>query len=129
MKLFEFFGHQNLDFYRKHPDDSAQEKSKDHEEHLSNDVFYYILDHDNLHKKHFFDTAKTIKTKHQKDENHSPNYWNKMVEDGCVDFYHKNKMKGDIKEIFNKEFRDELCQRLADHYHKDIVKDDYKIGR
>jgi hypothetical protein len=128
MKLFEFFGHQQLDFNRKHPDDSAQEKSKEHEDHLSNDVFWYIIDHDNLHKKHFFDVAKHVSTKHKKDEGHDPKYWKKMAEEGCVDFYHTHKMRGDINEIFNKEFRQELCQRLADHYHKDIIQDHYSLG-
>jgi hypothetical protein len=128
MKLFEFFGQQELDFYRSHPDDKKTDNRKEEQANLANEIFFHIIDHDKLHKKHFFDIARHVKEAHGKDDGHDPKYWMEMVKDGCVDFFHTHKMKGDIKELFNKDIRKELCQRLADHYHKDIAKDQYTLG-
>jgi len=128
MKLFEFFGHQDLNFHRQHPDDTGNANRDEEKENLTNEVFFHILDHDRLHKKHFFNVAKHVK-EHNKADGHDPKVWMEMVQDGCVDFFHQHKMKGDIKEIFSKDLRQELCQRLADHFHKDIAEDKYLLGK
>jgi hypothetical protein len=127
MKLYEFFGHQNLDFYKGEAEDKAHEEKKEKNTEMANDLFWYIVDHDNLHKEHFFHKANTIKEKFGKDEGHDPKIWEDMVNKGCVEFFHHHKMKGDIKELFDQDLRDELCQRLADHYHKDIIDGSYKL--
>ena len=128
MKLFEFFGTQNRDFQRPHPDDKEKKDRQDEEQNLTNEVFFHIIDNDKLHKKHFFKVASHVRENHGKADGHDPKFWMDMVKDGCVDFFHHHKMKGDIKEVFNKEVRLELCQRLADHYHEDIAKDEYILG-
>jgi hypothetical protein len=128
MKLYEFFGHQNLDFYKgSDVEEEKNEKKKERNAHMIDDLFWFIVDHDKLHKEHFFKKADHIKEKFGKDEGHDPKIWEEMVKQGCVEFFHHHKMKGDIKELFDKEMRDELCQRLVDHYHKDIVDGSYKL--
>jgi hypothetical protein len=133
MKLFEFFGHQNLDFSPAFDHDDkkkASEKTHEQKDQMNNDVFWHIVDHDKLHKRHFFNVARHVKEKFGDDDNHDPKLWQDLVKDGCVDFYHKHKMKGDIKELFDQDFRTELCHKLADHYHKDITDDKhYKLGQ
>lgn len=132
MKLFEFFGKQNLDFSPAFNHDKKKDDPKVEKDNLCNEVFWHIIDggtDDILHKKHFMDIARQIKHNHSNDKGHDPKMWADMVKAGCVDFFHKHKMKGDIKEIFDEELRKDLCQKLVDHYHEDIVKDEYNLGK
>ena len=127
MKLYEFFGHQNLDFYKGSDQDNAHEEKKEENTQMADDLFWYIVDHDDLHKEHFFEKGNKIKAEHKNDESHNPKIWEDMAKKGCVEFFHHHKMKGDIKELFDKDLIEELCQRLADHYHKDIIGGSYKL--
>jgi hypothetical protein len=50
-----------------------------------------------------------------------------MVEKGCMEYYKHEKMKGLPKKLFPKELREELCEKLHDHYREGLLKDEYKI--
>ena len=43
--------------------------------------------------------------------------------------YHHKKLKERPAKVFTKEIRDDLCERLFDHYREDIIKGKYKIGQ
>jgi len=95
------------------------------------ELFWYILDHDKLHKDHFFPLAQKMKkdikaNKLNKDECMSS--LTPMVEKGCMEFYHANKMVGKPGKLFPKEMRYDICERLFDHYCDGIKKNEYELG-
>jgi hypothetical protein len=51
-----------------------------------------------------------------------------MVEKGCKEYYAKNKMSGRLGKVFPLELREEMCERLYDHYRDDVLQDKYKLG-
>jgi hypothetical protein len=122
MFLTEFFG-KSLDI--KPPSD------RDHDDQeIASEVFQFILDHDRLHKDYFHPLAKKIQRQQQnKKENKSQlvKEFMPMVEKGCKEFYHKNKLTGKLGKLFPLEMREELCDRLYDHYNDDIKRDKYKL--
>ena len=80
MLLNEFFG-KNID--------PVKDLNKDRKDkNIGDDLFWYIVDHDKLHKK----------------------------------------LKGHLGNVFSKELRQDMCERLLDHYREDIVNGKYKIG-
>jgi hypothetical protein len=52
-----------------------------------------------------------------------------IVNKGCMEFYSATKMKENPREIFTEEFREELCQKMAEHYTPDILKGVYNLGK
>jgi hypothetical protein len=104
MKLFEFFNQPHKI--------SEVEKSKLPE--LNEDeVFYNILDNDRLHKKYFFDLSKKIK---KCEPDRVIEVMMPMVSEGCRDYYQENKLTTKMEKCFPKDMREQLCQRLYDHY-------------
>jgi hypothetical protein len=95
-------------------------------------VFWFILDHNKLHKEHFHPLARKIKNHHKEDKLDKElmtKEFMPMVKKGCLEFYHTNKMTGKMGKLFPKEMLEDLCERLYDHYSDDIIKDrHYKIG-
>ena len=127
MKLYEFFGNLKHD---SRAEDDPKPLGKEEEDEIADQVFWYIIDHDDLHKKHFHPKAKEIKSAYEKDKKmsgHNWKIWLDMAKEGCLEFYKKHEMKGHPSDTFDKEFFIDLCKRLADHYHKDIVNGAYKI--
>lgn len=124
MKLFEFFG-KSIDV------DKSNSRSRD-DKGLADDIFWFIVDHDKLHKDYAIPLAKKI-AQHLKsnslDKESMVKEFKPMVNKGCMEFYSTNKMQGNIKTLFPKEMRDELSERLYDHYRDDIAKDQYKLGQ
>jgi hypothetical protein len=51
-----------------------------------------------------------------------------MVKQGCKEFYSDKKMLGKLGKIFPTGLREELCERLYEHFFEDIIKDRYSIG-
>jgi hypothetical protein len=97
----------------------------------TNEVFWYIIDHDRLHKDYFHPLAQKIKHDHENNKLDRADCIRKfmpMVEKGCMEFYHHHKMKQKPGKMFPKEMREDLCERLFDHYCDDIIKDKYKLG-
>jgi hypothetical protein len=124
MLLNEFFGKAiNLGH--------TADKDKDKHGKLADDAFWFILDHDRIHKEHFHTLAPKIKKSHSNsdaDKEKLVKEFMPMVERGCKEYYVNNKMKGKLGKLFPKEMRKDMCERLYDHYCEDIVKDSYKIG-
>lgn len=120
MILKEFFG--------KSIDPQKSIKNKDISDTIGDDLFWYILDHDKLHKDYFFPIAKKVKKLKECGPEMVLELYMPMVVKGCKEYYHAKKMEGRMSKCFPKELRETLCQRLHDHYHQDILKGKYKIG-
>lgn len=130
MKLYEFFGvpaHGD----EADPRDQLSGKTQDEEEKLSDELYWFILDDDQLNKEYFMPLAKQfakeIKNK-SFDRSTFVDKWMPMVNNGCMRFYKKNEMTEDPKDLFTKELRKGLCQRFAEQHHQDIEKDEYRLG-
>jgi hypothetical protein len=131
MKLYEFFSVASVKDHDPNLDQNRK-SSKEEREKLANDVFWFILDHDDLHKQHFLPIAQEIykeSTKGNVDRKKYKECWMPMVEQGCMSFYKKQKMKGNPNKVFTEEFCEDICERLAEHHIEDIVKGSYKLGK
>lgn len=128
MKLYEFFSVPSVEDSEKTPD----YKNQSERERLANDVYWFILDHDKLHKEHFMPIAQDIrkehKTKKEVDRKKYTECWAPMVEQGCMEFYHENHLQGDPKKLFDEDFVKSICERLAERHIEDVVKGEYKLG-
>jgi hypothetical protein len=106
------------------------QKERDDQD-IGNDLFWYIIDHDRLHKDFFHPLAVKVHQAHKKDTLEKEDIVKEflpMVKKGCMEFYEQNKLPGRPKDHFNKEFVKDMCERLYDHYKDDIVQGKYKIG-
>ena len=106
------------------------QQTKDSDRNRADDLYWFILDHNKLHKDHFYPVARKIKSglkknKVKKDE--CDMELKPMVEKGCMEYYQARKLSGKPAKLFPKELRDDMCNRLYDHYHEHIKKGDYKI--
>jgi hypothetical protein len=125
MKLFEFFGNIN---HNPNQDKDLDSKTpgKEEEQQLADDVFWYILDDNDLHKKYFMPISKELKIKYadtKDDDSRDWKVWLPLVNAGCMKFWKEHKIKQHPKDAFHKEFRRDVCKRLEDHYHEEIAKD------
>jgi len=130
MKLFEFFGNINHDVDRDKDRDS-QALTKEEEQEFSDNVFWYIIDEDDLHKKYFLPIAKDLKKKYDDttdDDSVDWKVWLPIVNAGCTKYYKDHKIDKHPKDAFQQKFRMELCKRLEDHFHQDIAKGEYNLG-
>ena len=129
MKLYEFFSVPSLE---NDQDGKSEKMSDSNRERLANDLYWYILDHDDLHKKHFMPIAKqieqTLRSTKKIDRDSVKEQWMPMVKEACLDYYKKHNMQGHPKKIFDEEFCKGLCERLSDQYIEDIRKGSYKLG-
>lgn len=131
MKLFEFFGRYDVEpktSENKDPNYMSQEE----EEHLLEEVFWHILEDDDLHKKYFMPIAKKLKdiydSESKEDDLNDWKVWIPMVNQGCREYFEKFDVKGDPKDVFHKKFRKSLCEKLVDHYIDDIKNGAYNLG-
>lgn len=121
MKLLEFFG-SAIKAGKKEEDKDLHRKSN------TDEVFWYIIDHDKLHKEFFHPMKDKIKKAHKDgklDREECIDCFMPMVHKGCMEYYHKYKMTGKPGKLFPKEMREDLCEMLYDHYAEDIVKGEY----
>jgi hypothetical protein len=131
MNLFEFFSVPSID---EHEDKKKGANPKDDTERqqLSDELFWYILDHDDIHKKHFLPIAKKIHDEYKKtkkiDRSKYQECWMPMVREACLEFHEKNKMFGHPNKVFDGELCKHLCKRLAERHIEDIKKGEYKLG-
>ena len=131
MKLFEFFSVPSVDEHndKKKGDnpDSDSERQR-----LANDLYWYILDHDSIHKEHFIPIAQKIEKEFKKDKKIDKSKyqecWMPMVKQACLEYHKKNKMHGNPKKVFDEDLCKHLCKRLADRFIEDIKKGEYKLG-
>lgn len=123
MLLNEFFGK---------PADIGKKMSKDQDDQkLGDELFWYIVDHDRLHKEFFHPLATKIKKQQdggKVDKEKTVLEFAPMVKKGCLEFFKSKKMKGHPEKIFNKELFKDMCEKLYDHYSQDIQKDQYTLG-
>jgi hypothetical protein len=131
MKLYEFFGTINLD-QNTDKDKDPLNHNREKEVELSNDIFNFILDDDLLHKKFFMPVAKSIllakNDKDPKTDSHDWKLWIPMTNAGCMNYYKEHDLKEHPTDVFTKEIRKDLCKKLANHFHEDIIKGKYKLG-
>lgn len=121
MLLKEFFSRPiEIDQNQKHRD--LQDPK------MHDDLFWYILDHDKLHKDYFFNIADKIKKLKECPMEMVEEMFMPMVVKGCKEYYADKKLEGKLGKVFSKELREEMCQRLYDHYKDDVKKDTYKLG-
>ena len=129
MKLYEFFSVPSIE---KDEQGKGEAKSDETREKLANDVYWHILDHDDIHKKHFLPIAremsKKFKSTKKLNRDEYTECWMPMVKEGCLDYHKEHKMKGHPGKVFDKEFCKEMCHKLAERYIEDIRKDEYKLG-
>jgi hypothetical protein len=132
MKLNEFFGNIKHDTDQDKNRD-PQSIGKEEEQELEDQIFWCILDDDDLHKKYFIPVAKELvrihKTDTKADDLVNWKTWMPMVNAGCMNFYKEEDLKKRPEDVFTKEMRVALCKRLTDHYHDDILKDSYNLGK
>ena len=124
MLLNEFFG-------RAIKAGKHQDKKHTDQDQENNDLFWYILDHDKLHKDYVIPLAQKIKKKQKEntlDKNASVKEFMPIVEKGCMEYYKHKKMNGKLGKIFPKKLREDLCEKLFDHFYDDIIKDSYNLG-
>lgn len=118
------------EFFSKPIDISANQKSREDTRNIKkDDLFWYILDHDKLHKDYFFPIAKKIKTLKECDANQILELYMPMVKKGCKEYYEYKKLNGKLGKLFPKDMREELCHRLHDHFFDDVKHDKYSIGK
>ena len=118
MLLNEFFGKVNAGDH--------ESKNKFNENQLVEDVFEYILNQDDLHKKYFLPAAQVVLVKKSKERD--PKVWENLVNQGCMKFYKEHKLIEDPHDLFNPKVRERLCREFAKHFHEDILKGEYRIG-
>jgi len=131
MKLMEFFGRKDLDLHGKSNDEDLVNQNKVSKDELSDTLYWFILDHDKLHKECFMPVAREIYINHKKKGFNKENYvkkWMPMVNKGCLEFYKHQKLKGAPNDIFTKEIRKDICHRLSEQHYEDIVKGEYKLS-
>jgi len=131
MNLFEFF---SVPSVKDHEDNKKGQAptSDDERRQLSDELFWYMLDHDDLHKKHVIPQLHKIKKDNKDlkkiDRSEYRECWMPMVREACLKFHKENKMSGHPSKIFDEEICKQLCRRLADRYIEDIKKGEYELG-
>lgn len=109
----------------------AMVKNNHDREQLGELMFWYILDNDQLHKQYFIPLARSayIKTHNEQfDQEEFCNSFMPMIKKGCTLYYHENQLEGHLRDIFTKDMRRSLCQRMAEYTYDDIVNGEYNLG-
>ena len=132
MKLLEFFGVPTNDENSSKPSaDDLTGKTQEEQEKIADELFWFMLDDDGLHKKYFIplaqELARQIKAETVNRREFVPK-WMPMVNQACLKFYKAKEMKDDPRDAFTFEMRKGLCRRLADHVYDDIEKGEYNLG-
>jgi hypothetical protein len=123
MLLNEFFGVYDAAGSKK--EDEKNKKTYEEAE-LADEIYEFILHNDKLHKEQFIPIAQKIHRNPTAE--HAKNIWLPLVNKGCMEFYHHNKMIEDPVSMFHKKFREDLCELLYNSFNKDILKGDFKLG-
>lgn len=124
MLLKEFFG--------KAIDIDKELAKTNNDQGFENDLFWFIIDHDKLHKDYFHPIAAKIHKLSKSDNLDKAELIKEflpMARKGCQEFYVSNKLPGHFEDNFSKELLKELCEKLYNHYANDIINDKhYMIG-
>ena len=118
-----------LEFFSKPIDISANQKDRDQKQAVKkDDLFWYILDHDKLYKDYFCPLAPKLKSLKEFSPEIIQDLFMPMVKKGCKEFYVNKKLNGKLGKVFPKDLREELCQKLYEHYKEGLEKNQYKLG-
>ena len=121
-----------MEFFGK-PIDVHKEMSKNREDQkIGDELFWYIVDHDKLHKEFFHPLGSKIHKDYKANKLNKEETVKKflpMVNKGCMEFYKHKKLKDPVRKVFPEEVRHDMCERLFDHYREDIIKGSYKLGK
>lgn len=126
MKLFEFF---NVPEKEKSQVNSQGQRKDEHE--LEDELFWYILDHDDLHKQHVLPFVKNIKQQvmdKQYNKDKFKKYLVPMIDKGCDLYYKEEKLSGNPHEMFNKDIKDSVNTRIVDEIISAIEQEAFNIG-
>lgn len=110
------------------PSFEAKPKKEEQDPKINDDLFWFMIDHDKLHKDYFFPIAKKLRKLEECGPEIILDTFMPMVIKGCREYYADKKMQGKLGKVFSKDLREEMCKRLYDHYKDDIKKDVYKLG-
>ena len=128
MKLFEFFGaHQPT----TDSTDELSGKTEKDQEKLGDEIFWFMLDDDSLHKKYFIPLAQEAARLMKADKFDAKKFnpkWMPMVNQACLRYYKEQELSGDPRDEFSFDLRKGLCCSLGDHCYEDIRKGEYKLG-
>lgn len=132
MNLYEFFGVPTYEENKDDPKsrDRLDSRKQQDEEKLENDLYWFILDDDQLHKEYFIPLAHEINKKIKSKDFDRSEYikrWAPMINKGCMKFYDQQEMTEHPKDIFSKDLRKSLCQRISDQSITDIEKGEYNL--
>lgn len=130
MKLLEFFGTAAQISDKPSTDDLTGKTEVDREK-QADDIFWFMLDDDSLHKKYFIPLAREVVEQIKANKFNAKQFnpkWMPMVNQACIRFYNKEEMTGDPKDEFPFEFRKGLCIRFGEHVYDDIKKGEYNLG-
>ena len=117
------------EFFSKPIDIDVNQKTKSEQtQSQMDDLFWFIVDHDKLHKDYFFPVARQIKKMKECTESEVLEMFMPMVIKGCKEFYIHENMKGKLSKCFPKDLREDICKRLYDHYVEDIKAGKYNLG-
>lgn len=124
MLLNEFFG--SFDPTGQKKEEEKNEKKYDEDE-LVEAVYEFIINNDKLHKEEFIPVA--LKISKNPTAEHSAKEWLPLVNKGCMEFYHHHKMNEDPLDLFSKDVRKKICQKMFTNGNKEILKGEYNLGQ
>lgn len=121
MKLVEFFS--------KPLEVTSPKNSKEvDDQKMDDDLFWFIVDHDKIHKDYFFPIAKKLQHMKECGDDKVFELFMPMVIKGCKEYYTDKKLSGRLSKKFPLDMREGLCKRLYDHYNEDVKKGKYRLG-
>lgn len=123
MLLNEFFGKQTFG----NKQGQKEENDKSQEESLLGEILEYIINNDRLHKECFMPIAEKIYRRPTKECQSS--MWMPLAEKGCLGYHKAAELKENPGKLFSKEFRENLCNKIAEHYQSDVIKGVYQLGK
>lgn len=133
MNLLEFFGN-NMFGIKEKPDADIRDKDFEQAHYddktLVDNIYWFILDNDEIHRRMFMPLAKEVESilKSKKaDRKIITKKFLPMVNRGCMEYYKTQQLTGDPKLIFSKKIRKGLCKRLADQCCDDIERKEYTL--
>ena len=97
MKLLEFFSQNN----------AVDEEEKMNDE-MEKDLMAFILDNDEIYKKHMIPLIQ----KHKKGDKLDHGHYSDMIKDCCVRFYKEKDFKKDPNDLFPKAMRKRIADKL-----------------
>lgn len=127
MKLLEFF---NI------PNDNpskfdVQGKSQEDKNKIQDDLYWFIIDNDDLHKQFVLPFVSDLKAHLSQPDfnvNRFKKNWVPMINKGCRMYYNDKKLKSNPDSLFTKELKKNLLDKITDKYIDDIKNNSYDIG-